>query len=324
LAYTLKEAVSIVRKVLLAWNALDPPGRFLEHFARVSSTEAPKWVVASRRTSVLVILQCFELIRRFSWAKVTAAIDRPVVELRLEDLPTPPCTEPTEFPSAEGCLLALEGKVSVNDVEHRHESTDLADLDVVFGPGAVQNPSEGTRRCHAFVDKFSLEYEACSGLHQQRSLAREALDKWRSGLDRPCRFLVRSGIRFVVVTKDKRIIGTILSRWFVLRTKMGSAEAVTLAEEDDVEKKGAASEDGRAESWSIIVRLGIIRAAAKQDAPLSPQEQSFYNDAAAAGLTSCDPTELGISERLALFGFGRQRGLELSQQESSLLDRMSE
>jgi hypothetical protein len=324
---TAEEVLLIVGKVLHAWKALDPPGRFLECFAREGSNEPSEWMIASRRASVLATLQCFKMMQHFSWAKVAVANNRPVVQVN--KLATPLSVESTEAPAGEGCSpeyqLALEGKVIANDTEHNRKSAAAAaNLDVVFGPGVVQSPSESARRFHDFVDKFVPQYEACCGLQQRRSLAREVLDKWRSAAGRPCRFLVRSGLGCAVLTEDKRILGMILSCWFVLRAKMGNAEAVTLVEEDDVEKKGAVGDYGRSDSSSIVVRLGMIRTAVKQDAPLSSQEQSFYNDAAAAGLTRCDPSELSVSERLTLFGLGRQCGLELSHQESSLLDRMSE
>jgi hypothetical protein len=321
-----EEALLLVGKVLRAWGALDPPGRFLECFAREGNTEAHGWVIASRRTSVLATLQCFKVMQHFSWGKVAIA-NKGSAE-RLKDLRTPLSAGPTEAPSAE-CIsleyqVALEGEVSANGVEKNGGSLDSQVIDVVFGPGSVQNRNEDTRRFHDFVDTFLPQYEACRGLQQRRSLAREVLDKWRSSAGRPCRFSLRSGVGCKMLTEDKHILGTILSRWFVLRTKMDTAEAGALAHMDNVTKTGTAGDQARSESSSIIVRLGMIRTAVKQDAPLSPQEQSFYNDATAAGLTRCDPAELGVSERLTLFGLGRQCGFELGDQESSILDRMSD
>jgi hypothetical protein len=228
--------------------------------------------------------------------------------------------------------LITAGEAESSFAEHRDdyreccgESTLPSDHDVLLGPG-VQNRNEGSRCFHDFVEKFFPEYEDDRGF-QQLSLAREVLDKWR--IEHPCRFFARSCGGYEVVAEDKGILSNILRRWLVVKAERGGAE---ICEDNALKKLNSKSPPERPsggggtalESSSIVVKLGAIRTAVGQDVPLPPREQCFYNDAVAAGLTRCDPTELGVCERLALFSLSRRHDLELSQREAKLLDRMTD
>jgi hypothetical protein len=122
---------------------------------------------------------------------------------------------PSEVPEPESssmdCQIGSEEATSACGIGYDDETTIPVDVDVLLG-SAGQDRSNGTVRFHDFVDKFFAVYDACRG-RRRSSLAGEVLEKWRSSLEHPGRFLARSNKGWVVVMQDQRIVSTIWGRW---------------------------------------------------------------------------------------------------------------
>jgi hypothetical protein len=180
---------------------------------------------------------------------------------------------------------------------------------------------------HEFWDKVFPEYEAsCIPL----SLARKVLATWRTSLERQGHFLVRSHKRWVTLTDDECILDNILDRWRELQATTREESTSLWVRQKYVAKKRTCT---RPSQWpsnnhgkpslsaSILARLAVIREAVERNVPISAQERNFYRDATAAGLCPSDTTGLRVHGQLALFHLAWRHGLELTKQESKLLDQ---
>jgi hypothetical protein len=181
---------------------------------------------------------------------------------------------------------------------------------------------------HEFWDKVFPEYEAsCIPL----PLARKVLVKWRTSFEHQGDFLVRSDKGWVTLTDDECILDNILDRWRELQAAAREERASFLwVRQKNVATKRTCTRpsqwpsknhDASSLSTSILARLAVIREAVECNVPVSAQERNFYRDTTAAGLGRSDTTGLCVRERLALFHLAWRHGLELTKQESKLLDQ---